>query len=92
MSRSFLVALFVVSAALPILGFSRLLWRVQRQFLATRRLVAERGHSGFAFDDLDALDVLAPVEGERRDLVWDLIFVGVGLIAGAVASIVSLPE
>lgn len=87
------VVLYILSAVLPIAGFARLLWRVQRRIGELYRVVAERGHSASTWDDFDAhhgRDIREPYREERRNLAWDLALVGAGLVAGAVASIWSL--
>lgn len=87
-----LVVLYVLSAAPPILGFGRLLRRAQRDLNATREIAARRGRSWFTFDEFDAVwgnRVAAPL-AVRETLIWDLVLVGVGLVAGATASIISL--
>ena len=48
------------------------------------------GGTGFAGALDGAVDRRDPLRAERRDLLWDTGLVGVGLIAGAVASICSL--
>ncbi|MDD7943519.1 hypothetical protein PUW79_02625 [Microbacterium sp. NE2HP2] len=87
-----LVALYVLSAVLPIIGFGRLLWRAQRDLNEARRLSAERGSPGYTFDEFDAAwgDRVAAPLATRNALVWDISLVGVGLLAGAAASIASL--
>ena len=91
--REVLVLLYVLSAVLPIVGFGRLLWRTQRGLEAARRTIAERGHSLMTLDDVSAKfggDVREPFLNERRDLIWDIVFVGFGLVLGALASILAL--
>lgn len=88
-----IITLYVLAAALPIAGFGRLLWRADRRLRALDAEVARRGVSDHTFADFNrdhAGDVRDPLRAERRDLLWDTALVGVGLIAGAVASICSL--
>ncbi|MFE7406277.1 hypothetical protein [Isoptericola sp. NPDC057559] len=82
--------LYVLAAVLPIIGFGRLLWRVQRK-LSELDARAERqgGTPRLTWNDMGE-DMRVPYRQERRDLVWDIALVGVGLIAGAVASVWSL--
>lgn len=90
---SWIVVLYVAAALLPIAGFGRLLYRTQRRVREADRKVSERGYTHLSFDDLDEQwggDVREPLWAERRALIWDISFVGAGLIAGAVASIWSL--
>lgn len=88
-----IIALYVLAGVLPIAGFARLLWRTDRRLRALDAEVAGRGTSAYTFGDFNrdhAGDVRDPLRAERRDLLWDTGLVGVGLIAGAVASICSL--
>lgn len=88
-----LVTLYAAAAVLPILGFGRLLYRTQKRIQDLDRKVEERGYSHVSYDDVDNLlsgDVREPLWGERRALVWDILFVGTGLVAGAIASIWSV--
>ncbi len=88
-----LSVLFALSAVLPIAGFGRLLLRSHRVVRELERMVAERGASHYTIGDLNRDmpdDVREPARAERRDLVWDICLVGVGLVAGAAASIWSL--
>lgn len=89
----FLTFLYVAAAVLPIAGFARLLFRTQVRVRAADRKVKARGYAYSDFDDFDAHwagDVRGPLWEERNALVWDTCLVGVGLVAGAVASVWSL--
>lgn len=88
-----MMALFVMSAVLPIIGFARLLWRAQRGLNRAQAKVDERGHSDILWGDVgeaNAGDIRGPYLQERNDLIWDIALVGAGLTAGAAASIWSM--
>jgi hypothetical protein len=93
--RTVIVVLYVLAAALPIVGFGRLLFRAQRGLNEVRRMVVEERGGSVApqLRDLDRMigeDITAPARKLRTDVLWDTSLVGVGLVAGAVASIWSL--
>lgn len=88
-----IVVLYVAGALLPIAGFGRLLYRTQRRVREANEMVTERGYTHVSMADLGKEwggDVREPLWAERRALIWDISFVGAGLITGAVASIWSL--
>lgn len=87
-----LVILYALSALLPIIGFGRLLWRAQRDLNEARRVSAELESPGYTWDEVDAAwgDRVGVPLSTRNDLIWDIALVGVGLVAGAAASIASL--
>lgn len=89
---SLAVTLIALSAVLPIVGFGRLLYRAQRSLSKANALVNERASAAPTFDDFNAEndDIRKPFLRERNDLAWDISFVGLGLAAGAAASIWSL--
>jgi hypothetical protein len=86
------IALFVIAAVLPVLGFGRLLWRSQGALNAAMAKVQERGHDKKIIKDFNEENesVLAGPKVARNSVVWDICLVGTGLAAGAVASIWSL--
>lgn len=87
------IVLYIIGAFLPVIGFGRLLWRVQGRVRALDTVVAERGFSHSTWDDFDesyARDLRTPHQEERRDLIWDVIYVGSGLTVSAIAGIWSL--
>lgn len=84
-----IIALTAVAAVLPIIGFSRLLWRIHSRLRDAERTIAQRGHSSMSHEDF-MYDIREPLYAERRSLLLDIGFVGIGLVAGAVASIWSL--
>ena len=89
----FLTCLYIAAAVLPIIGFGRLLWRIQVRVRRFDRMIEERGYSHTSYDDVQSFftgDVRKHVWSERRDLFWDTALIGTGLVAGAVASIWSL--
>ncbi|MDR7383520.1 hypothetical protein [Promicromonospora iranensis] len=89
MQTSLIIVLIVAAAVLPIIGFGRLLWRIQSRLNEAKRTIERRGHSSTAYEDM-LYDIREPLHAERRSLLWDIGFVGTGLVAGAVASIWSL--
>jgi hypothetical protein len=88
-----IVGLLVASVALPVLGFARLLYRAQRDLNEARRQATLSGEPGYPWDDVDAMfaDRVARPKATRDALIWDIVFVGLGLLAGAVASALTLP-
>jgi hypothetical protein len=90
--RSWLSLLFVVAAVLPVLAFARLLWRSNRALAKTLLLVEDRGSRGGIFSDFNKewSDITVRPREDRNAVIWDIVLVGIGLIAGAVASVWSL--
>lgn len=91
--RSFLVVLLVLSFVLPTAGFGRLLWRSQKELNRVRTKVAVRGSMLQTWDDFDEQyegTVLDAPLAARRDVVWDIVLVGLGMAAGAAAGILPL--
>lgn len=86
------IALFVLAAVLPVIGFGRLLWRSQSALSAAMAKVQERGHNKKTFGDFDEENesVDAAPRAARDSVIWDICLVGTGLAAGAAASIWSL--
>jgi hypothetical protein len=84
--------MFGLAAALPIVGFGRLLWRAQAALDRANRLADERGFAGPNYGEAVAANPAQPsqIREQRNAVVWDISLVGSGLILGAVASIVSL--
>lgn len=82
------IALFVLAAVLPVLGFGRLLWRSQGALNAAMAKVQERGHNKKTFGDFDEENesVDAAPRAARDSVIWDICLVGTGLAAGAAAS------
>lgn len=87
-----IVALYVAAAVLPLLGFGRLLQRAQSSLKRANEAVRARGSRAAKFDDFNKAhsDITAMPREIRDGVFWDIVFVGLGLIAGAVASIWSL--
>lgn len=91
--RALLVVLLAASFVLPTLGFGRLLWRSQQVLDGARAKVAERGHDRqtlVEFDERYEGSILEAPLDARRDLVWDIVLVGLGMAAGAAAGILPL--
>ena len=90
--RSWLSLLFVVAAVLPVLAFARLLWRSQRALDKTLALAEKRGSPGGLISDFNETwsDITVAPRENRTAVIWDICLVGLGLVAGAVASIWSL--
>jgi hypothetical protein len=84
--------MFGLSAILPLIGFLRLLWRSSRALSEVNMLIKERGHSAVTLDDFGKAnsDISTKPKEERKNLIWDVVFVGTGLALGALASIWSL--
>lgn len=84
--------LFIAAAVLPIVGFGRLLYRAQRTLDLVERRARERGFAGPNRGEMASEHPLQParVRETRNDVIWDIVFVGTGLICGAIASIVAL--
>lgn len=84
--------LFIAAAVLPIVGFGRLLWRAQAALNLAIQRTRERGFSGPNRIELVSEHPMQParIRETRNDVVWDIVLVGVGLVAGAVASIWAL--
>lgn len=84
--------LFIAAAVLPIIGFGRLLWRAQRSLDLVERRAVERGFAGPSRQEVASEHPLQPakVRETRNEVIWDIAFVGSGLICGAVASIAAL--
>ena len=90
--RSWLSLLFVVAAVLPVLAFARLLWRSQRALDETLALVEKRGSPVGTVADHNKVwsDITVAPRENRTAVTWDICLVGLGLVAGAVASVWSL--
>jgi hypothetical protein len=84
--------LFILAAALPIIGFGRLLWRTQATLNLVNRREAERGFAGPNRNEMVSEHPSQPskVREVRNDVLWDIVLVGVGLSFGALASIIAL--
>lgn len=83
---------FIAAAVLPIAGFARLLWRAQAALNAANEKAEVRGFSGPDRTELVSEHPSQPkkIRETRNAVVWDICLVGVGLVCGAVASIVAL--
>ena len=90
--RFWLSLLFGVAAVLPVLAFARLLWRSQCALAKTLLLVEDRGSAVGTIGDHDKVwtDITVRPRENRNAVIWDIFLVGIGLIAGAVASVWSL--
>lgn len=88
-----LIVGYVLAALLPIIGFARLLWRAQADLDTARERSQRSGGPALSWDEFD--DAFADRESEPRSrrnaVIWDIIFVGTGLIIGAATSIAALP-
>lgn len=87
-----IVLLYVAAAVLPLIGFGRVLVRLNGEIQERRRRIAERGHDELTYDDVDREvgKLMTATLAARRDVIADIVFVGLGLVAGAAASIWSL--
>lgn len=90
--RLWLSLLFGVAALLPVVAFARLLWRSQGALAKTLLLVEERGSPVGTLGDHDKVwaDITTRPRENRNAVVWDICLVGLGLMAGAAASVWSL--
>ncbi|TFD58064.1 hypothetical protein E3T43_07405 [Cryobacterium sp. Hh7] len=90
--RSWLSLLFVIAAVLPVLAFARLLRRSNRALAKTLLLVESRGSVVGTIADHDKVwsDITVAPRENRTAVRWDISLVGIGLLAGAIASIWSL--
>lgn len=88
-----IIVLYILAAVLPLAGFGRLLYRTQQLVKEANQKVKARGHMSSTIADFNEAwggDSRKGVWDDRTALYWDIGFVGLGLIAGAVASIWSL--
>ncbi len=91
-----IVVLYGLGALLPVIGLGRLAVRLRKQLREADALVAIRGTAAPMVADmsrtlgLEGDDVRAPIIQAQRALVWDVLFIGLGVIFGAAASIWSL--
>lgn len=93
MDRWWLVVLQLVAFGAPTLAFARLLWRTQAEVNRARAKTEERGHdrqTSADFDEQWGRSLLDAPLSVRRDVVWDIVLVGVGMAAGAAAGILPL--
>ena len=92
-AKPILIALFALSALLPTVGFVRLFIRASKDLARAERIAEERGSAAAQLRDLseEYSDITAKPRAVKKQLVWDSLFVFVGLGCGAVASILSLP-
>lgn len=91
-AETWITLLYGVSGALPLIGFSRLLWSTRRWKREAERLARERGHDRLTHEDLDPGDLrLTDLPSYAlNQLGWDIALVGGGVVLAAVASIWSV--
>lgn len=85
---------YAAAAALPIVGFARLLWRSQRDLAVAIGKVQARGgktNTTIGDDNEAKADIRALPLARRRAAIWDIVLVGLGLAIGAFTSIAALP-
>lgn len=86
------IGLHILAVIAPSLGFIRLLSRAHKQVRAVEKLVKDRGTVSATFVEFNEEyeDITVKPRAERNDLLWDTCLVAGGLVAGAIASILSL--
>lgn len=90
--REIVVVLYVMAAALPLLGLGRLFFLARREARPVTQAQAPKSGSGVSYGQVQAA-MPAMVEAVMRRpqaVVWDFGFIGAGVVCGAVASIWSL--
>ncbi len=89
---AFVVSLNVLAFVLPTAGFVHFLYRAQREVDEVKRKFRERGTTHATYDDVDVFAKASLDEPmrKRHELLVETVFVGLGMLAGMIASIWSL--
>ncbi|WP_345434834.1 hypothetical protein [Microbacterium gilvum] len=90
--RTLVVALYAVSAVLPLLGIARLFVLARREAGPVLQAKPTKDGKGISYDESEkALPAIVNAVRHRpRAILWDFAFIGSGVLAGAAASIWSL--